>query len=37
VEETLKRFPDWDVDLSRSELGYAPGVRGYAKLRVVLP
>ena len=37
LEELLKRFPEWDVDLSRSEMGYAPGVRGYAKLRVVLP
>jgi cytochrome P450 len=36
LEEMLERFPDWDVDLSRSEMGYAPGVRGYAKLRVVL-
>jgi cytochrome P450 len=37
LEELLKRVPEWDVDLSRSEMGYAPGVRGYAKLRVVLP
>jgi cytochrome P450 len=37
LEEVLERFPEWDVDLDESELGYAPGVRGYAKLRVVLP
>src|SRR5262249_36281018 len=24
LEELLKRFPDWDVDLEQSELGYAP-------------
>ena len=37
LDEMLKRFTDWDVDLDQSELGYAPGVRGYARLRVVLP
>jgi cytochrome P450 len=37
LDEMLKRFTDWDVDLDQSELGYAPGVRGYAQLRVVLP
>jgi cytochrome P450 len=37
LDEVLKRFTEWDVDLDRSELGYAPGVRGYAKLRVVVP
>jgi cytochrome P450 len=35
LEEMLKRFPEWDVDLERSELGTAPGVRGYASLRIV--
>jgi cytochrome P450 len=37
LEETLKRFPEWDVDLEHSELGYAPGVRGYQSLVVVVP
>jgi cytochrome P450 len=37
LEEMLRRFPEWDVDLSQSELGTAPGVRGYASLRIVLP
>jgi cytochrome P450 len=37
LDELLKRFPDWDVDLEQSEMGYAPGVRGYSHLRVVLP
>jgi cytochrome P450 len=37
LDEMLKRFTDWDVDLDQSELGYAPGVRGYARLRVMLP
>lgn len=37
LDEVLKRFPEWEIDLDASELGYAPGVRGYAKLRVVIP
>lgn len=37
LEEMLKRFPEWEIDLSQSELGCAPGVRGYSSLRVVLP
>jgi cytochrome P450 len=37
LEETLKRFSEWDVDLERSELGTAPGVRGYSSLRVIVP
>jgi cytochrome P450 len=37
LDEMLKRFTEWDIDLDQSELGYAPGVRGYARLRVVLP
>jgi cytochrome P450 len=32
LEELLKRFPDWDVDLDNAELGTSPGVRGYQKL-----
>jgi hypothetical protein len=31
----LSRFTDWEIDLDQSELGYAPGVRGYASLRVI--
>jgi cytochrome P450 len=34
LEEMLKRFPEWDVDLSGAELGTAPGVRGYAHLPI---
>jgi cytochrome P450 len=37
LDETLKRFTEWDVDLENSRLGTAPGVRGYASLRVVVP
>ena len=37
LEEMLERFPGWDVDLSQSEFGNAPGVRGYSSLRIVLP
>ena len=37
LDEVLKRFPDWEIDLDQSELGYAPGVRGYARLRVMVP
>ena len=36
LEELLQRFPEWEIDLSRSELGTAPGVRGYSSLRIVL-
>jgi cytochrome P450 len=36
LEEMLERFPEWEVDLSQSELGTAPGVRGYSSLRLVL-
>jgi cytochrome P450 len=36
LEELLKRFPEWDVDLEQSKLGTAPGVRGFASLRVVV-
>jgi cytochrome P450 len=37
LEEMLQRFPEWEIDASQSEFGFAPGVRGYASLRVVLP
>jgi cytochrome P450 len=32
LEEVLKRFPEWDVDLDAATLGTSPGVRGYASL-----
>jgi cytochrome P450 len=34
LEEVLKRFPDWQVDLSKSQMGTSTGVRGYASLHV---
>ncbi len=37
LDEMLNRFPEWDVDLEQSELGTAPGVRGYSSLRLVIP
>ncbi len=37
LDEVLKRFSDWEIDLDQSELGYAPGVRGYARLRFMVP
>jgi cytochrome P450 len=37
LEEVLKRFPEWEVDLAGAELGTAPGVRGYARLPVRIP
>ena len=36
LDELLKRIQDWDVDLEHSQLGTAPGVRGYSSLRVVV-
>jgi cytochrome P450 len=36
LEELLQRFSEWDVDLEQSKLGTAPGVRGFASLRVVI-
>jgi cytochrome P450 len=32
LEEVLKRFPDWEIDLDNAELGNSPGVRGYTSL-----
>ena len=37
LDELLDRFPDWEVDLDRAELGTAPGVRGYTSLPVHIP
>jgi cytochrome P450 len=34
LDELLERFPEWDVDLDRAQLGSSPGVRGYASLPV---
>jgi cytochrome P450 len=36
LEELLVRFPEWQVDLERAELGTSPGVRGYATLPVTV-
>jgi cytochrome P450 len=36
LEELLKRFPTWDVDLSTAELVHTSTVRGYEKLDMVL-
>jgi cytochrome P450 len=35
IEETLARFPDWEVDRSDSELLFTSTVRGYSRLPVV--
>jgi cytochrome P450 len=34
IEETLKRFPTWDVDWDRSEMVHTSTVRGYAKVPI---
>jgi len=36
LEETLKRFPTWGVDLDRCEMVHTSTVRGYAKVPLVL-
>ena len=36
LEEILKRFPSWDVDMSRAELIHTSTLRGYRKLPIVL-
>lgn len=36
IEETLKRFPAWDVDLEQAEMVHTSTVRGWAKLPIVL-
>jgi cytochrome P450 len=32
LEELLKRFPDWEIDMDNAQLGHSPGVRGYVSL-----
>ena len=34
LEEVLKRFPTWDVDLSRAKMGFTPTVHGWESLPV---
>jgi len=36
LEEMLKRFPDWSVDLDRSEQAHTSTVRGWEKLTLVI-
>jgi cytochrome P450 len=36
LEETLKRFPTWDVDHARAERLHTSTVRGYAKVPIVV-
>jgi cytochrome P450 len=36
LEELLKRFPEWDVDLSGAEMHHTATIRGYLKLPIVL-
>jgi cytochrome P450 len=35
LEETLRRFPRWDVDRQRAEMVHTSTVRGWAKLPIV--
>ena len=37
LEEVLKRFPEWDVDLDRASFLYYTDMRGYDSLPIVLP
>ena len=37
LEETLQRFPEWDVDHDRAERLHTSTVRGYAEVPIVLP
>jgi len=37
LEELLKRFPDWELDMANATLGHSTGVRGYASLPVRVP
>jgi cytochrome P450 len=37
LEEVLKRFPEWDVDLANSRFMYHTDNRGYSSLPIVLP
>lgn len=36
LEETFKRWPEWDVDLAKSELLYTSTVRGPHKLQILV-
>jgi cytochrome P450 len=36
LEETLKRFPTWDVDHARAERLHTSTVRGYAKVPILV-
>lgn len=36
IEETLKRFPEWDVDWDGTEMVHTSTVRGYAKVPIRL-
>ena len=37
LEETLARFPEWEVDHDRSEFLFTSTVRGYSKLPITFP
>jgi cytochrome P450 len=37
LEEILKRFPEWDVDMDRAHLAPTSTVRGWETLPVVTP
>jgi cytochrome P450 len=37
LEETLRRFPTWEVDRARAEMVHTSTVRGWAKLPILLP
>ena len=36
LEETLRRFPEWDVDDARAKRLHTSTVRGYAELPILL-
>ena len=37
LEETLARYPEWDVDLEHSEFLFTSTVRGYSRLPITVP
>jgi cytochrome P450 len=37
LEEVVKRFPEWDVDLDNARFMYHTDNRGYSSLPIVLP
>jgi cytochrome P450 len=37
LEEVLRRFPEWDVDLDAARLSPTSTVRGWETLPVVIP